>query len=171
MSQSNPAKRIRADTIFITRISPVTSRVHGEPAPAYPETTSENRRGWKQTSRRLAVSHGLKDRSFPPISGERRGKGRRWKAGIGRFRNTESTAIMRQHSPAYGEKRHLLAIERTVCWAEEAAAAGEVKEALAWLRVIEAVEGLMPHRLLPLLQDCLIRLEQVETRLELPTAA
>src|SRR5436305_4367484 len=127
---------------------------------------NKNRMGWKRTSERLAASPGLKDRTFPPIPRERRGKRRRWKAGIGRFRNTESTAIMRQHSPAYGEKRHLLAIERTVCWAEEAAAAGEVQEALAWLRVIEAVEGRMPHRLLPLLQDCLIRLEQVETRLE-----
>jgi hypothetical protein len=134
--------------------------------------------GWKQESHGLetnlgttAASPGLKDRTFPPIPRERRDKRRRWKAGIGRFRNTESTAIMRQHSPAYGEKRHLLAIERTVCWAEEAAAAGEVEEALAWLRVVEAVEGRMPHRLVPLLQDCLIRLEQAETRLELPTAA
>jgi hypothetical protein len=78
---------------------------------------------------------------------------------------------MRRHIPAYGEKRHLLAIDRTVRWAEDAAAAGDVQEALAWLRVIEAVEGRLPHRLIPLLEDCVERLPTVETRLSLPRVA
>jgi hypothetical protein len=64
-----------------------------------------------------------------------------------------------------------LALERTAVWAEEAAAAGDWQEALAWLRVIEAVEGRLPPRLLPLLEDCARRLEEDETRLRLPRAA
>jgi hypothetical protein len=78
---------------------------------------------------------------------------------------------MRRHFPAYGDKRHLLAIERTVGWAEDAAAAGDVQDALAWLRLIEAVEGRLPHRLVPLFDDCMQRLPDVQKPLALPSAA
>ena len=78
---------------------------------------------------------------------------------------------MRRHFPAYDAKRHLLAIERTLGWAEDAAAAGDVQEALAWLRLIEAVEGRLPHRLVPLRDDCEQQLLLVKTPLSVPTAA
>jgi hypothetical protein len=41
-------------------------------------------------------------------------------------------------------ERHEHAVEQTLCWAQEAAARNDAADALAWLAVVEAVDGELP---------------------------
>jgi hypothetical protein len=41
-------------------------------------------------------------------------------------------------------ERHRAAVERTLGWAEQAAAGGDYPAALAWLATIEAIDGELP---------------------------
>jgi hypothetical protein len=45
------------------------------------------------------------------------------------------------------DERHRAALQRTIRWAEEAAASGDYPTAFAWLATIEAVEGELPKEL------------------------
>jgi hypothetical protein len=46
---------------------------------------------------------------------------------------------------AGGDERHRAAIARTLSWADDAAARGEYREALAWLDTVEAVDAELPQ--------------------------
>ena len=57
-------------------------------------------------------------------------------------------------NPPKSADRHLRAVEQTVLWAKEAAAAGNYQDALSWLRVLEVTEGGVPLELVGLRDHC-----------------